>query len=156
MGTLRGFNQERIVLTLAAILFVIFAVTLDGFLTAQNVLTLLRSVAVLGVLGLAMVIVVIGRGIDLSLVANMAISVAWAFQLANNGVPLAAAILLGLGFALLMSLIIGVLIAYAEIPPLFTTLAMGTFIYGFGRAHMILGIDVVYLPHDIGWVRQIG
>jgi ribose transport system permease protein len=156
MRTLRGFNQERIVLTLAAILFVIFAATLDGFLTAQNVLTLLRSVAVLGVLGLAMVIVVIGRGIDLSLVANMAISVAWAFQLANNGVPLPVALLLGLGFALLMSLIVGMLIAYAEIPPLFTTLAMGTFIYGFGRAHMILGIDVVYLPHDIGWVRQIG
>ena len=156
MRALRGFNQERIVFTLGAILFAVFALTLDGFLTPQNILTLLRSVAVLGVLGLAMVIVVIGRGIDLSLVANMAISVAWAFQLANNGTPLAIALLLGLGFALLMSLIVGVLIAYAEIPPLFTTLAMGTFIYGLGRAHMILGIDVVYLPHDLGWVRQIG
>jgi ribose transport system permease protein len=86
----------------------------------------------------------------------MAISVAWTFQLANEGVPLPLAIALGLGFALLMSLIVGILIAYAEIPPLFATLAMGTFIYGFGRAHMILGIDVVYLPRDIGWLRSIG
>ena len=156
MRALRGFDQERIVFTLATVLFIVFAIALNGFLTPQNILALLRSVAVLGVLGLAMVIVVIGRGIDLSLVANMAMSVAWAFQLANNGVPIALALLLGLGFALLMSLLVGVLIAYAEIPPLFTTLAMGTFIYGFGRAHMILGIDVVYLPHDIGWVRQIG
>jgi ribose transport system permease protein len=154
--TLRGFNQERIVFTLAVILFAIFAVFLDGFLTPQNILSLLRSVAVLGVLGLGMVIVVIGRGIDLSLVANMAISVAWAFQLANGGTPMFLALLLGLGFALLMSFIAGMLIAYAEIPPLFTTLAMGTFIYGFGRAHMIVGIDVVYLPHDLGWVRHIG
>ena len=117
---------------------------------------MLRSVAVFGVLGIAMVIVVIGRGIDLSIVANMAISVAWTFQLANEGVPMPLAIALGLGFALLMSLIVGILIAYAEIPPLFATLAMGTFIYGFGRAHMILGIDVVYLPRDIGWLRSIG
>ncbi len=110
----------------------------------------------LGVLGIGMVVVVIGRGIDLSIVANMAISVAWTFQLANDHVPLSLAIALGLGFAALMSLISGFLIAYAEIPPLFTTLAMGTFIYGFGRAHMILGIDVVYLPRDIGWVTSIG
>jgi ribose transport system permease protein len=149
-----SLSQEQIVFVLAVLLFAIFSIALPGFLTAQNLLTLLRSVAVFGVLGIAMVIVVIGRGIDLSIVANMAISVAWTFQLANEGVPLAIA--LGLGFALLMSLIVGILIAYAEIPPLFATLAMGTFIYGFGRAHMILGIDVVYLPRDIGWLRSIG
>lgn len=152
----RSLSQEQIVLLLAILLFVAFSVLLPGFFTAPNLFTLLRSVAVLGVLGIAMVIVVIGRGIDLSIVANMAISVAWTFQLANDGVPLPVAIAFGLGFALLMSLIVGVLIAYAEIPPLFATLAMGTFIYGFGRAHMILGIDVVYLPRDIGWLKPIG
>ena len=156
MRIFRGFNQERIVLTLAVVLFGVFALTLDGFLTPQNILTLIRSVAILGVLALAMVIVVIGRGIDLSLVANMVISVAWAFQLANNGVPLAVALLLGFGFALLMGLLSGLLIAFADISPLFTTLAMGTFIYGFGRAHMIFGTDVVYLQNNIGWVRQLG
>jgi ribose transport system permease protein len=151
-----SLGQEQIVLILAILLFAAFSVLLPGFLTAQNLVTLLRSVAVLGVLGIGMVIVVIGRGIDLSIVANMAISVAWTFQLANDHVPLSLAIALGLGFAALMSLTSGILIAYAEIPPLFTTLAMGTFIYGFGRAHMILGIDVVYLPRDLGWVRNIG
>jgi ribose transport system permease protein len=149
-------SQEQIVLVLAVLLFGVFSFLLPGFLTAPNILTLLRSVAVLGVLGIAMVIVVIGRGIDLSIVANMAISVAWTFQLANEGTPLGVAILMGLAFALFMSLIIGVLIAYAEIPPLFATLAMSTFIYGFGRAHMILGIDVVYTPRDIGWLKSVG
>lgn len=151
-----SLSQEKIVLILAIVLFAIFSALLPGFFTTQNLLTLLRSVAVLGVLGVAMVVVVIGRGIDLSMVANMAISVAWTFQLANEGVPLALAVALGLAFALLMSLISGVLIAYAEVPPLFTTLAMGTFIYGFGRAHMIFSNDVVYLPRDIGWLRSLG
>jgi hypothetical protein len=62
MSMLRGFSQERIAFTLAVILFVVFAVSLDGFLTPRNILSLLRSVAVLRVLGLAMAIVVIGRG----------------------------------------------------------------------------------------------
>ena len=111
-----SLGQEQIVLILAVLLFAAFAILLPGFFTAQNLVTLLRSVAVLGVLGIGMVIVVIGRGIDLSIVANMAISVAWTFQLANDHVPLPMAIALGLGFAALMSLISGILIAYAEIP----------------------------------------
>jgi ribose transport system permease protein len=149
-------GQDRIVLALAVLLFAAFAITLPGFLQTANLLSLLRSVSVLGVLGIAMVIVVIGRGIDLSLVANMAIGVAWAFQLANTGHSLAASVTLGLLFMLAMSAITGILIAYAEIPPLFATLAMATFIYGFGRAHMILGIDVVYLPQDVGALTEVG
>ena len=38
-------------------------------------------------------------------------------------------------FAVGIALATGILVAYAEIPPLFATLAMSTFVYGFGRAH---------------------
>lgn len=152
----RLMNQEKIVFLLTAFLFVVFSLTLPKFLAADNIMALLRSVAVLGILGLGMLVVVLGRGIDLSLVANMAISVAWSIQLAASGVPVEAAMTVGLGFALLMSLITGILIAYAEIPSLFATLAMATFVYGFGRAHLIVGTDVVYLPADFGWVAKLG
>ncbi|WP_374305575.1 ABC transporter permease [Ferrovibrio sp.] len=155
-GSLRKFNQERIVFSLAIILFVTFSLSLDRFLTPENIVSLLRSVAVLGVLGLAMVIVVLGRGIDLSLVANMAISVAWTFQLINTGMALGPAMAIGLAFAVGMGLASGILVAYAEIPALFATLAMATFIYGFGRAHLITGTDVVYMPRDIGWIAAVG
>lgn len=149
-------NQEKIVLILTICLLVIFSVMLPNFLAANNILSLMRSVAVLGILALGMLVVVLGRGIDLSLVANMAISVAWSVQLMSTGTPVIGALALGLLFALVMSLISGILIAYAEIPALFTTLAMATFIYGFGRAHLITGTDVVYLPANIGWVAHIG
>ncbi|MFT4151114.1 MAG: ABC transporter permease [Paracoccaceae bacterium] len=153
---LRHLNQERIVFVLTILLFAVFAVILPNFLSAANMLSLLRSVAVLGILGVGMLVVVLGRGIDLSMVATMAISVAWALQLAGTGTPLGTALVLGLGFALLMSLISGILIAYAEIPPLFATLAMATFIYGFGRSRLITGTDVVYMPNDIGWIKSVG
>jgi ribose transport system permease protein len=99
---------------------------------------------------------VLGRGIDLSLVATMAISVAWSLQLISGGMSVASAMTVGLAFAVGMSLITGILIAYAEIPSLFATLAMATFVYGFGRAHLITGTDVVYLPANIGWIAQLG
>lgn len=137
-------------------LFIIFSLTLKNFLAPNNILTLVRSVAVLGILGLGMLIVVLGRGIDLSLVAIMAISVAWAMQLVNEGVPVYVALTVGLLFAVAVALITGILVAYAEIPPLFATLAMATFIYGFGRAHLIVGTDVVYMPKTMGWVVNLG
>lgn len=153
---LSGLTQEKIVLLITLVMFAMFAVFLDGFLSANNVLALLRSVAVLGILGLGMLIVVLGRGIDLSMVANMAISVAWTIQLVATGTPLGLALAIGLLFVLVTSFITGILVAYAEIPAIFATLAMASFIYGFGRSNLITGTDVVYLPANFDWAAQIG
>jgi len=73
------FSQEHIVLGIAAALFVVFAFMLPGFIGVDNLLPRLRNVSVLGILGIAMAIVVIGRGIDLSLVAHRS-STARAFE----------------------------------------------------------------------------
>jgi ribose transport system permease protein len=62
---IRSLGQQGIVFAVFAVLFAVFAATLPGFLTTANMLTLLQNVAVLGILGLAMAIVVIGRGIDI-------------------------------------------------------------------------------------------
>ncbi|WP_332746943.1 ABC transporter permease [Hydrogenophaga sp.] len=151
----RWFTQERIVLSLAVVLFVLFSVALPGFATHDNILSLVRGVSVLGILGMAMALVVIGRGIDLSLVATMAISVAWTLALAGSGVPLAQALVYGALFAVLVGLVNGMLIAYADIPALFSTLAMGTFIYGLGRLKLIPS-DVVPAPENEPWFTAIG
>ena len=52
-----------------------------------------------------MALVVIGRGIDLSLVSLMAISVAWTLQLVTDGVPLAVGLALGLTFSIAVGVI---------------------------------------------------
>ena len=46
--------QEQIVLALTALLLVFFSVILDNFLSTGNMINLLRSVAVLGMLSLGM------------------------------------------------------------------------------------------------------
>ena len=69
-SVLRHLNQEKIVFILTIVLFILFSIILPNFLAANNILSLIRSVAVLGILGLGMLIVVLGRGIDLSLVVT--------------------------------------------------------------------------------------
>lgn len=152
---LENLSQERIVFLIALSLFLIFAVFLPGFIDAGNLISLVRNVSILGILGLGMALAIIGRGIDLSMVAIMAIVVAWMLSMVAGGTSIGAAILFGLVFSLVVGLINGVLIAYIEIPAIFATLAMGTVVYGFGRAALIQS-DVVYLPAVPQWFQAIG
>lgn len=151
----RSFNQERVVLLLFALIFAIFSVALPGFLNTSNLVLLMQGVSVLGILGMGMCIVVIGRGIDLSMVATMALSVAWALQLNGEGMSLTLALAIGIGGALLVGLINGLLIAYAEIPPLFATLATAACVYGFGRFRLI-HTDLVYVTPAVGSLTELG
>ncbi|MGD9915530.1 MAG: ABC transporter permease [Rhizobiaceae bacterium] len=149
-------TQEQIVFGLALLLCIAFAITLPGFLTTSNLLNLVRSVSILGILGVAMGLVIIGRGIDLSLVALMAVSVAWTLYLVASGIPLWQALAIGLAFSLLVGGLNGWIVAYVEIPAIFATLAMGTLIYGFGR-FFLFDLDVVYWPDtakDLLWLGQ--
>lgn len=149
-------SQERIVFGLALLLCLVFAIVLPGFLTADNILNLVRSVSILGILGVAMGLVVIGRGIDLSLVAVMAVSVAWTLHMIGSGMPLPQALAIGLAFSLLIGALNGWLVGYVEMPAIFATLAMGTLVYGFGR-YFLFDLDVAYMPEagqQLLWIGQ--
>ncbi len=150
----RALNQERIVLVIGVVLFVAAALSLPGFLTAGNLIAIVRSIAVLGILAIGMGLVIIGRGIDLSMVAVMAMSVAWYLQLLGDGVPDLSALALALGFVLGIGLINGFLVAYAEVPAIFVTLATGSFVFGVVRSQLIPS-DAVPVP-DGHWVEIMG
>ena len=90
---IRNIGQQGIVFAVFAVLFAAFAIFLPGFFTTANMLTLLQNVAVLGVLGLAMAIVVIGRGIDISLIAALAVPPGLVLQMVQNGHSLPASLL---------------------------------------------------------------
>src|SRR5215467_14295728 len=107
----RNLTQERIVLALAVTLFVVASVALPGFFVTDNLVAIVRSVSVLGILAVGMGIVIIGRGIDLSAVAVMAMTVAWYLQMLNDGTPGSWALLLALGGVILIGLINGFFIA---------------------------------------------
>ena len=148
-------GQQEIVFVVFALLFVAFAVFLRGFLTADNMLTLLQNVSVLGILGLAMAIVVIGGGIDISLIATLAVPPGLVLQMVQNGHSLAASIAAAFAMTTAFGLINGWLIAFADVPSLFATLASGIFLAGFGQA-FLFQVDVVQWSDGMKGFERLG
>jgi len=148
-------SQQNIVLAIVVVVFAVFSLTLDRFFTSGNLLSLLQSVSVLGILGVGMAVVVIGRGIDLSVVAVMAIPMAWALNMMAAGTSTLVALGLALLLAVLIGILNGIFIAYVEVPALFATLAMGAFVYGFGRSQLF-NQDIVFLPQTAPWLSAFG
>ena len=109
-----GSRENRALDRHCIVLF--FSIFLNGFISAGNLLSLVRSVSTLGILGVGMAFLVIGAGIDLSIVAIYAMSAAWTLHLASAGVSIPLAMLLGYLLALAAGVINGVLIAYVEDP----------------------------------------
>ncbi|MFD1193052.1 ABC transporter permease [Seohaeicola saemankumensis] len=141
----RVLSQEVIVLLVTLALCVIFTLTLPGFATLGNLLTMSNSVAILGMLSLGMGVVVIGRGLDLSQITAMAVSAAIVCQMIGAGYPVPLALLAGLAVALLIGVANGLIIAFVEIPALFTTLASGLLVYGLARIAVLDGF-ISYIP----------
>jgi ribose transport system permease protein len=150
------FDQQMIVSLLFAVVFVIFAVFLPGFSSVGNLLTLMRTVAVLGILGLGMAVVVIGRGIDLSMIATLAVPAAVVLALADKGYDVSVALACGFGLGVSVGVLNGVLVAYAEIPSLFTTLAVGIGLAGIGQSGLF-EYEIIPWPSkldSIGWLGK--
>lgn len=148
-------SQEGIVFALAAIAFVLFSILLPSFLSPGNLLVLVRSVSILGILALGMALVVIARGIDVSMIAIMVVSVSWAFVITRAGYSFEVALLIGAGFAILAGAMIGILITFGDVPPIFATLAAGSVIYGTGRTFFFT-LEMQNVPPDTDWFSLIG
>lgn len=147
-------NQEGVVISVAVLLFVGFSIGLSGFLSADNLLTLFKNVALLGTLALGMSLVIVGRGIDLAQIATMVVGVALTLGLARSGHSPAFAIAAGAVFVVGVGVVSGLLIAFADIPAIFATLAIGSVVYGAGRSWY--PSDVIYAPASLQFFEILG
>ena len=154
-------NQELIILIVTIVIFAGFSVFLDKFFSTGNLLTLMRSVSILGILSIAMAVVVISKGIDLSLIATLAVGTALASVLSSGDVlpsidlPFIYAVLIGFMFTAILCALTGILVAYWDMASVFVTLAMAGVIYGLGRT-LFIGDELNYLPEDAVWLEYMG
>lgn len=135
----RANMLERVVLAVAVALAAVFALTVDGFATLGNVRVVLSNSASLAVLSCGMAVVVISRGLDLSLIAQMVAGAMTFSILAGGGAPAPVALLLAVAAMALVGLVNGWLIAYAEIPAMLATLASAMFVTGLFRFAVLRG-----------------
>jgi ribose transport system permease protein len=127
LSTSMGRNLGLLV-ALALLCIVGAATAGDRFVDSDNMLTILRLAAVIGVVSIGMTFVITGGGIDLSVGAILALSSVWCTTLATQTmanethwiVMVGAALLVGAG----CGLVNGLLITYGGIVPFIATLAM--------------------------------
>lgn len=150
----KAISQQMVVVAISVLLAIAFSVFLPSFLTPLNLVALLQNVAILGILSLAMGMIVIGRGIDLSMVALLVVPSGLMLQLVHDGYSMWVALAVAIAFASFFGLLNGFLVAYIEISPLFTTLGTGIFMAGMGQA-LFFPLDVVpWVPtmNAISWI----
>lgn len=109
---------------IAFIVLFILSVVLQGkmFLSLNNMLNILRNNSVIGIIALGMTLIIITGGIDLSVGAQLAFIGIVIITVFNSTQSLFVTILVGIGVALGLGLITGILIAKFKIPPFITTL----------------------------------
>ncbi len=131
------------VLTLA--LFGLVAWRVPGFASARNVAELFDDTAILILLALGQMLVILVRGIDLSVAANLALCGMLAAQVdrAFPGAGVAVALALSLGAGALLGAFNGVLVWKLRLPPIVVTL---------GTMSVYRGI--IYLLSHGTWVNE--
>ncbi|WP_437407608.1 ABC transporter permease [Sinorhizobium meliloti] len=110
---------------------VFFSATTDAFLTAPNLLNVVRQSAPLLVVAAAMTFVITTGGIDLSVGSVLALTATLSAAALQAGLPWPLAILLMLMLGGIVGVIQGYFIAYERIPAFIVTLAGLSVIRGF-------------------------
>jgi len=112
------------------VLGVIFAVAQPAFLTADNLIGIVRQVVLIGIMASCTTFVIMTGGVDLSVGPVLAFGGLVAFFCLNAGWPLALVIFAGTTSGFAVGLISGAVIAFAGLPPIIVTLAALSIVRG--------------------------
>jgi len=117
-----------LVIALVVLCVVGVATAGDRFASLDNVMTILRLAAVIGVLSIGMTFVITGGGIDLSVGSVVGLASVWASTLATQTMAQdthwVVMVLTALAVGTVCGLVNGVLIAYGKVVAFIATLAM--------------------------------
>jgi sugar transport system permease protein len=157
----RAFLGSAILEIILVVLSVILALAAPNFMTAENLLNVLRNVSMQGLIALGMTMVIIAGEIDLSVGSMVAFSgcltawvTGWLNGTLNWGVApaLAAAMATALAAAFLTGSLTGILRTHYQVPSFITTLALLTGLSG--AAELITnGFPLTPFPE---WYSSLG
>lgn len=161
-SSLKQFLSEYLIVFVLAAMVAILTGLNPNFLSLNNILNMLTQTAIYGILALGIFIVLISKGIDLSVGSTLAFAgiLAGTISQTQNAIdkifpglgmaPLAVTILITLAIGGVVGIINGSLIAYTGIPPFIATL--GTQIAVRGAALMVSkGKPVSNINPQMNW-----
>lgn len=137
----RIIKNNKGILVVLAILFILISIVSPVFLSVQNLITLLQQVAINVIIALGMTLVIILGGIDLSVGSIVALSGTLCVGLVENfNLNIILAVLLSIVIGTLIGLINGKIITKFKLPAFIVTLATmniargAAYLYSGGRS----------------------
>ena len=137
-----------------AAIFIFLSIASPSFLTTQNLIGLVRQVALLLIAAVGMTFLIIAGGIDLSVgSANAVTGVLCALVVTRLGFPTPVGVLVGVLSGGLIGLINGMLVTRINLPPLLATLGMMVALRG-GAFLITSGHTIYGVPNDYLWLGR--
>lgn len=150
LKTKTGALQQLLAFASLIVLVLFFSVASSNFFQFDNIVGILLSTAVTGVLALGSTFVIVTGGIDLSVGTVMTLcSVMTGVFITNMGLPIPVGIIGGIATGALCGLLSGLTIARMNIPPFIATLAM--MMVAKGLALVISGTKPIYFTGSQGF-----
>ena len=127
---IREFLQRYGLIFSFLLLCLALTILSDRFLTVDNFVNIFRQSTINGIIAVGMTLVILTAGIDLSVGSILALSSVMAAYMLQSGMPVPAAILVGLAVGAACGLVNGITITRARVPPFVATLGMMTIARG--------------------------
>ena len=135
------------------VLIAIFSISSEYFFTFENITNILRQISIVGISTVAMTMVILTGGIDLSVGAILALSSVSLAKMLVSGMNMYIAIIITLIGGISMGIINGFLINKLKISPLISTLGTTTIFRGL--AYIITeGLPVYGFPKEFSFIGQ--
>jgi simple sugar transport system permease protein/ribose transport system permease protein len=153
----KSLTKEAILGIFAIAMFIIMALFVPGFISRNNLYTMMFQLPEFGLLAIAMMVVILTGGIDLSLTYAAALSGVIMALLLNHGYPILIVIIVGFLVGIACGLLNGLIISYIGVSPILVTLGTmtlyegiilsitkGSAISGFPDAYSLIGNGYLY------------
>lgn len=155
----RSFAQQYGLTISFVILCLALTLLSDRFLTINNLTNILRQSTINGIISVGMTLVILTRGIDLSVGSILALSAVITADVLQSGVPVYFAIPLGLLIGAGLGLISGWLITKMRVPPFIATLGVMTFGRGLALTYTqgkpITGLPDAFRFVGVGYLGSV-
>ena len=144
--------QRLMAFAALVILFIGFSLASPFFFTFSNIVGILVSTAVNGLLAIGATFIIISGGIDLSVGTVMTLSaVSAAVVVRNWGMPNIFGVLAAVGTGTFAGVMNGLMVAKLKLPPFIATLGMLNVARGLSL--VITDLSPIYFPLEVGWNR---
>jgi len=142
-----AYGQELVILAALIVLFVGVGLYNPRFLSSNNLNTIFAGNAYIAVAAIGMALVIMSGHIDVSVGSLIGVLATVAGTLAVKGYPIWMAWLVPILLGILVNAVVGVLVAYANIPSIVVTLGMLSILKG-GLISVTNGEWITNMPAD--------